>query len=177
MPITEELAFEARRDLAQFLVEAEHVLAAAITAPIYFDGQQSRERSLIDPEMLGLLREAWSEYERDAAGRLEITLSRIANASAAVLEEHGLYGAQLRFKLGLFRWRLQTYNQTRQAVAVAPPAPPTAPLVFPPWSVVGRAFKWLLRTIDVLLDSIVQALGIGKALKEIKEGTIEATEV
>ena len=90
------------------------------------------------------MKEAWTEVQPQF---LLIDLG-LQQASEEVLQEHGLTGAQQRFKF------LTIVEKFRRF-----------------WGQGGKeVLKWLLEAIDNILDSILEAIGASGAVKEIKEG-------
>jgi hypothetical protein len=77
----------------------------------------------------------------------------VANADPQALEQHGLYGAQLRWKLSNINFSLARFIEQ-----------PTSVL-----------FHRLLDSIDALLDSLVGAVPGGSAVKELKEAVRNST--
>lgn len=134
--------------------------------PVYSDGAEPREllqglmrglRELLDEivsdnrdplgarifpgDMIGDIRAAWTE----ARGSVEVVIQRIPPLSDGSLEEHGLRGAQLRFKLNAV---LNLYSRFLQF---------------------GKKFlKKLLEILDAILDSIAEITHAGGAIKEFK---------
>ena len=90
---------------------------------------------------------AWREYERDHP--LADLHRRIAELSDETLVKHGLYGAQLEYKLATI-----DFAAHRAATGMSG------------W------LRKLLELIDNLLESILKALGVDSALKEIKDALL-----
>lgn len=139
MPITPELADQARRDIFGFIRHVLEVLDSIIKEPYGPEGP------LVLEEMLNPLNEAWAEFQQDFD--LRVAEERVFDASDQSLQEHGLYGAQSAGKRRLFKIRLGMFNGQRTK----------------------RGLLWLLDSIDTYLDSIIDATGLSKALKEIKD--------
>ncbi|HQR19537.1 MAG TPA: hypothetical protein PKV98_01635 [Burkholderiaceae bacterium] len=150
--------------------------------------RRSRKRALIRRPDLEALRHAWVQFEED--WRASGYDAKIANLPASQLMAHGLYGAQLAAKMrmvGLQALRIERWypdspmpggsvTQRRWFLYAAPPvtveqtAPPklASPGVRPRGSFISGLGKLITR-MDVFADSVIEAAGIGGALKEIKE--------
>ena len=93
---------------------------------------------LLQPEA----RLAWVAFqERQSLDSLQAAVSE---ASEAVLYRNGLYGDQLKYKLGLLHLR------ARQASGGS-----------------IRSVEKFLDVIDLIMDSLLDALGVGEAIKEL----------
>jgi hypothetical protein len=88
------------------------------------------------------LQAAWEEVQPLFS---EVT-TKITNISDANIYDHGLGGAQLRFKLAVVRFFYERYRRVGTGVV-----------------------KKLIDIIDTLLKSILEAIGGGGAIAEIKE--------
>jgi hypothetical protein len=117
---------------------------------------EGSSRSMVDPpwppisvhrELRDVATAAWHEYERDYP--LRALQARAAQLSPAALTRHGLYGKQLEYKLA--------------AVDLA--------ARFAAQGMAGWLRK-LLELIDNLLESILKALNVDDALKEIKDALL-----
>ncbi|QSX74010.1 hypothetical protein HIV01_012360 [Lysobacter arenosi] len=96
----------------------------------------------IHPDLRRFGAEAWEEFKSDL-GLPEI-LRLVHGVSEHELKAHGLYGNQLRYKLSVIEHLVS----------------------------LGSASDIVLKfidAIDVLLDSVISALGRGAALKELKD--------
>src|SRR5262245_29072058 len=101
-----------------------------------------QQDSLFRQSLRGDMRAAWQEVQPLFS---EVT-TRIRNISDADIDDHGLGGAQLRFKLAVIRFFYDQYQR------------------------VGTTFlKKLIGIIDTLLKSILEAIGGGGAIAEIKD--------
>ena len=80
-------------------------------------------------------------------GHFERLYTAVRRLEPDGIAEHGLSGNQLHFKLAAVHYREQVYRQR------------------------GGFFRlqWLLDAIEGLLDSIIDAAGVGGAIKEFKE--------
>jgi len=89
-----------------------------------------------------LMIDAWDE----ARPTFDNVDAALGDASGDDLRQHGLFGKQLRFKLGVVRFLHNRYVKVGKKI-LGP----------------------LLAAIDSVLDSILDVVGVGKAAKEIKE--------
>lgn len=90
--------------------------------------------------------EAWRECKRHLP--LEDFHRGIMALSESKLVSHGLHGTQLKYKLAVISHHADAPNQRR---------------------IIGSVGRRLIEAIDVLLDSLISALGAGTAVKEIKD--------
>jgi hypothetical protein len=88
---------------------------------------------------------AWREFERDHP--LEVLQGRVAELSEETVVRYGLYGEQLKYKLA-------TIDFAASRVGISG------------W------LRKLLELIDNLLESILKALNVDDALKEIKDALL-----
>ncbi len=95
------------------------------------------------PELLEIARQAWREFSEEYP--LERLLARIERARVNILISHGLYGAQLRYKLDLVD---VASRKAKKGVKG--------------WR------KKLIELIDVIIDSLGPT-GIAGGLKELKD--------
>jgi hypothetical protein len=100
-------------------------------------------------ELIGPMRAAFPELG-DHFGRMDAAIRALPDER---MIEHGLTGQQLRFKLAAVSYRERIYGQ------------------------IGRIFRFkgLLDTLEGLLDSIIDAAGVGGAIKEFKEAVRNST--
>lgn len=112
-------------------------------------GTDPNGRPLFEEEMLPFLRDAAAEVQENFSA-LQFRASELQPEQ---IFPHGLAGDQLRFKLAATSMRERIYRQ------------------------VGGAFnfRWLLDTLEGLLDSIIDASGAGGAVKEFKEAVRNST--
>lgn len=126
---------------------------------------------LFDEGALSVYRHAWSDFKKDFQ-RSEWK-EKVKQADATKLQEHGLYGAQLQAKLGMVSYLLERFLAT-------PPTENQQHLKTPPeWSLPALApggpskpqglLKRLIEAIDILLDSIIAALGLNGSVTEVKK--------
>ena len=127
------------RDLLAHFLRAVYELLAEVTE-VPFD---PLKQPLFADELIDPMRGAFSEV-RDHFGRLDAAIKELVPERMA---EHGLSGNQLRFKLATVKYREQKYRQRGGLFR----------------------FRWLLDTIEGLLDSIIDAAGVGGAIKDFKE--------
>jgi hypothetical protein len=134
-----------RPSLHAFVIAVRDFLNELVT-----DNQDPSGQFLFAEELLPELRAAWHEIYQE--------FQRIAEAthqiSDAGIHEHGLYGAQLRFKLSVIRFLHRRYTDLG-----------------------GRGpLRRLLGAINTLLKSILSAIGAGEGIKEIKDYIEHALE-
>jgi|SRR6185295_290092 len=107
------------------------------------EGKDRRGHDLFYEDLREPMKEAWKEVQPQF-----LAVDQLIQGDLGVLQEHGLEGAQLKFKFLTVKKRFQEF-----------------------WERGGReVLKWLLEAIDNVLDSILDAIGAGSAVKEIKEG-------
>jgi len=105
---------------------------------------ENPDDSFFLPDLIPLMHQTWrTEMPREFA----VLRDGIPGMPDAQLERHGFRGLQLHFKLGVVRARV------REFVAGG----------------VGDALSRLLDSIDGVLDSLLDAAGVGTAIKEFKE--------
>jgi hypothetical protein len=103
----------------------------------------------VRPSVSQLAREAWNEFNEHLP--LSTLIRKVDNASEMAMRDNGLYGAQLKYKLS-------TISHAVDMVFSG----------FTGWK------KKLLDLIDNLLESILSALGVGEALKELKDALVDS---
>jgi hypothetical protein len=101
-----------------------------------------QQQSLFRQSLRSDMQAAWQEVEPLFS---EIR-TRIANLSDADIRNHGLGGRQLRFKLAVIRFFYEQYQRVGTII-----------------------LKKLIDIIDTLLKSILEAIGGGGAIAEIKD--------
>ena len=184
--MTEVELRQARELIHDFVEWKVEFLAGMIgpQAPTYYRDVSPRTRErrlLLHPSAREALAFAWQQFEYDFWESRP--LIPINDVSAEALTEHGLYGAQLAAKLRMVAVLALRF----EAVLQRTDQPIRAPVQQRGWFGFGartvtaeearprrtggfvRALKDLLSGIDVFADSVFDAVGIGKALKEIKE--------
>ena len=135
---------EAKQILIQFINDAYKFIARLVQdEKLYFTVFPNTPG-----ELYGSCREAWEELPQSFT--VEEAAEQIIKADGRLLVKAGLFGAQLKFKLAALRHRMSQW----------------ARIINRPVSKV--AYK-VLEAIDTVLDSLVQALGVGEALKEVKD--------
>jgi hypothetical protein len=107
--------------------------------------------SLFWPPLYREMRPAWEEARQ--AGYFNSVIESVENISNGEIRRHGLHGQQLRFKLAVVRFYYAQYI-----------------------SVGKRVLKKLLSIIDDLLKSILDAVGAGGAISEIKDFIKDSVE-
>ncbi len=135
---------ESKQMLIQFISEAYGFIARLIQdEKLYFSIFPSAPK-----ELYGSCREAWGELPHSFT--IEGATRQIKNASGGLLVKAGLFGAQLKLKLEALRYRMSQWTKS-----ISRP--------------VSKVAYKVLEAIDTVLDSLVQALGVGEALKEAKD--------
>ncbi len=101
-------------------------------------------RPLFWKQLLKPMRDAWREAEQNHY--FSDVESRIRKLTSEKWREHGLYGRQLAFKLAVIRFFLTRYQSIGKSI-----------------------LRKLLNIIDDLLKSILEAVGGGGAISELKD--------
>ena len=147
-----ELAPEDRKRLVAFLWRLRDLLGFLVLA----------RRDLISPPIARLLEEAWEELERER--RLEQVVYQVeAGEWDRELINHGLYGAQLALKLGIFdrageevsREEKRRFQRSKRRRGI---------------------FKWALKAGNVVLGSLADAVPGGAVIREFKEAAETALD-
>jgi hypothetical protein len=107
----------------------------------FLDDLVRNKTGLFHPELLAGMTDAW----RDAYALFEPIAARARELSLEAILEHGLYGAQLKFKLAVVRFLHEKFLSDTGVL------------------------RRLIGAIDTLLGSILGALHANEAIKEIKE--------
>jgi hypothetical protein len=114
------------------------------------DGRDPIGNSLFVPSLVPAMQRAWDEMPGEF-DRLRSELNSLSNIQIA---NHGFTTAQLNFKLGVIAHWWQRFSERG-----------------------GRwIFRKLLEAIDNVLDSLIDALGVGGAIKEMKEAILSASD-
>jgi len=138
--INMEFENEAKKYLEGFLGETLYFLQV-----LAYEGVDTEGRPLFIEALLPEIRQAWEEFRNDFD--VEKAQELIKKTPGPVLQSHGLYGHQLSLKLlAIATWRERFLGKRTKKLLLK-----------------------LLDAIDTLLDSLMQAAGIDKALKEIKD--------
>jgi hypothetical protein len=141
------LAEPDRVELVEFVVGLQRLLERLVY----------RRPLLMPPEVAELLTEAWQELE--AQGRFDTAVEQIRSGEFDLaLIEHGLFGDQLRLKLGLSR---------RRATAVAEEE--LRPLRRP--KLRKRILLGALGAANVVFGSLAQSIPGGGVIKEFKDAS------
>lgn len=147
-----ELAPEDRRRLVEFLWRLRDLLRFLVFA----------RQKLVSPPVAELLKRAW--YELEGEGRFEQAVEQVERGEwDRALIDHGLYGAQLELKLGVF-------DRADQGVADEEKRP------------IQRSkrrrgvFKWALKAGNVVLESLADSIPGGGAIKEFKHAAEAALD-
>ena len=168
MPIDSAAAANAREGLFAFLGLVYRLLDGLAENPRYFDPQSNREpRMYFHEELVGPLRNGWAAFRTDWP--LQRWQGLVANMTEGALEDHGLYGMQLQSKRAMVDYRMAVFS-----AAAAGTAPSIAPAI--PRGFVARQLVKLLEALDRLLRSVLEAIGVGKALEEIKDTFLSAVD-
>jgi len=184
--MTDEEARDATQRIALFLAWMWQFLRLhSLEGFGYPESQAARaaRRPLVQPAMMQALREAWQHFETDH--ELDALQKKIRSTPRDQLIEHGLYGRQLNAKLRMVLVLLSRYEQLWRDVEMNTPAqelvgawsgaisPPITAEEHRPrkrgFGGVIKSIKDLITGMDVFADSVFDAAGIGKALREIKE--------
>lgn len=132
-------------------VLAEYIHAIALFLDeIVRTGTDYQGRPLFDERLLPPMRAAWDETRP----RFDIVAGRAAEIGPGAIEEHGLAGRQLQYKLAVVEHRNGIFRSLG--------------------GVLG--FRRVIETIDTLLKSILDAAGVGGGLAEIKDYIGHATQ-
>ena len=139
--------YEADRNIIKaFVSEVYHWLHACYV-PQAIPGAFTFPKIPVRPDFQPNASEAWSVFSQRVP--LSALTTAIDKASAAGLEDHGLFGPELGYKL-------KTIDHAKTK----------ATGLFTGWK------KKLLELIDNLLDSIIEVLGAGGAMKELKDALV-----
>lgn len=138
--INRELEYESKDLLQKFISEI-----LVFLEQLAIEGFDTEGRPLFLEEQLERIKGAWEEFRGDFdVKRANVLIKR---AEADKLQSHGLYGKQLNLKLSVIEsWQKRFFGRRTKKVLLR-----------------------LFDAIDTLLDSLLSATGIDKALKEIKD--------
>jgi hypothetical protein len=128
-----------RSVLGDFLWELKKFLGELVS-----QGTDEQGSQLFIPSLRGRMQEAWSEFV--AENHIENATSSIANLSDTNIQNNGLRGRQLQFKLAVINFFNQRYIAVGKSI-----------------------IRKLLDILDDLLRSILSAIGGGEAISEIKD--------
>ena len=90
------------------------------------------------------MQNAW----KDTRPRFDEVLARLKYADDSILKAHGLTSHELTFKLKIIEYLWECFQT----------------------GMIGKVLKRLLKALDILLDSVLAALGLPNPMKEIKDG-------
>ena len=139
---------EARPYLASFLEWLEELFWRVAE-----DGAPGGDMAeLFVPELIMLMPASLNALSSDR--HFERARQATLELSETAIRDHGLYGAQLVQKTSIINHWLERFIET-----------PTRKL-----------FDWLCKAIDNLLDSFLKALGIGDAIKEVKDAMVASLD-
>lgn len=130
-------AADPRPVLYQFVLSVRDFLDELVR-----EGRDPTGTPLFVERLVEFMRPAWEEG-RPIFERLAVA---IGDASLGRLQEHGLSGRQLHFKLEVIRYLNEQYLAIGKGI-----------------------LKKLLDAIDTLLKSIIKAAGLGDAAEELKD--------
>lgn len=116
---------------------------------VYEQDESSNHRRLIVKSLITPMKEAFIELQP----QVEILISRVREISPEMVASHGLSGKQLDFKFAVVKRHYRRFLRSRSA----------------------RLLRNILNVIDTSLGSIIEAVGVGAALKEFKEAVADAT--
>jgi hypothetical protein len=133
-------AAEARDQMFSFIQEVHDIVGRTANEPY-----DQRGRLLVLEEMEGELKEAWQSFNEDFSW--DRVKDAIYGAPDEHLQNHGLYGAQLRAKFNLVRSRIRRYFD----------------------GITKKKLLQLIDAMDTVLDSIIAATGMDGAIKEMKD--------
>ena len=102
------------------------------------------------PDLIGPMEEAWMEAEPG----FEVLADSVVHLNPGQVLAHGLWGAQLEFKLGTVRYWAQRFID-QQSIGLTRAA--------------KGILRWLLNSINTLLTSLASAVGAGTGLQEMKD--------
>lgn len=107
---------------------------------------------LFVPELIMLMPASLAALDADR--HFERARQATEMLSETAIRDHGLYDAQLVQKTSIINYWLGRFIETP-----------------------GRKlFEWLCKAVDNLLDSFLKALGIGDAIKEVKEAMLASLD-
>lgn len=139
--------------LRGFVEATAQLVSTALSAGHWSLTEPPLETTLmLDPDALEPANAALMEFNKQ--GHLPKLLTGIDRTSDLTLQLHGLSGEQLRFKLNNVQLRERVF---RSNVTFGP-------------------LRRLINAIDTLLESILDAVPGGGALKELKDAALDATE-
>ena len=107
-------------------------------------GTDEQGSQLFIPPLREQMQEAWSEFV--AENHIENATNSISNLSDTAIQNNGLQGKQLQFKLAVINFFNQRYIAVGKSI-----------------------IRKLIDMLDDLLRSILSAIGGGEAISEIKD--------
>lgn len=142
-----------RERLTAFVKAVAELLSSTITQGRWQLTNPPQQTNLhLNQDLLPAARAALKEFNRQQ--HLQTLVAGINAASDADLQSHGLTRDQLRFKLAnVVHWE----RRFRQRLGFG-------------------TLRRFIKAIDTLLDSAVDLIPGGKALKELKDASFDATE-
>ncbi|WP_442577552.1 hypothetical protein ACSBOB_18420 [Mesorhizobium sp. ASY16-5R] len=132
--------------LDRFLVELENFLTDVVKT-----GEDSRGTKLILKRLMPAMQNAWNAVgespANQATARFANLRNRLKDTSSQTREDHGLTGSSLKFKLDVISHWTGVYNLFGGS----------------------RWFEKIIDLIDTLFESLIDAVGAGGALAELKD--------
>ena len=114
-------------------------------------GEAEREYGhMFVPDLIRPMQEAWVEAEPEFGA----LANSVVHLNPADVQAHGLWGAQLEFKLATVRYWAQRFIE-QQPIGLN--------------RAVKGILRWLLNAINTLLTSLASAVGAGTVLQEMKD--------
>ena len=111
--------------------------------------ERTKDQHVILKELYNPFAKAIPEIKLHA----ERLIEKIHKLSDNAIYDHGLTGNQLSLKFSIIKYRYEKFLSSRT----------------------GKLLRKLLYAIDTLLDSIIDATGVGGAVKEFKDALANAT--
>ena len=102
------------------------------------------------PDLIAPMEEAWAE----AKSAFEVLADLVVHLNPSQVLAHGLWGAQLEFKLATVRYWAQRFIE-QQSIGLNRAA--------------KGILRWLLNAINTLLTSLASAVGASTVLQEMKD--------
>ena len=113
---------------------------------VVISGRDLQGRQLFHPQLIPSMRAAWKEIDSHF-NELE---SAVRKLNTQQLQQHGFIGKLLDFKLKVAGWSWMRFADFGG----------------------GRLLKKSLGAIDNVLESLIEATGVGSAIKELKDAVM-----
>jgi hypothetical protein len=131
---------DAKEKLETFLKDTYDLLKELV-----YEGIDEEKRPFFIEDLSNSIHAAWEEFEEDF--KIEHAVAQIQQTDAKRLQASGLYGQQLDLKLSVVEiWKNRFLNRRIKKILLK-----------------------LLDAIDTVLRSLIEAIGMGHALEEIKD--------